>query len=54
MRSGPVLELTSMALGQCMKAGSPIFEYEPNTWGPNEVDQRVAPPGGWHNPIMAG
>jgi glucose-6-phosphate 1-dehydrogenase len=37
-----------------LKAGSPIFEYEPKTWGPNEVDQKVAPPGGWHNPIMAG
>jgi glucose-6-phosphate 1-dehydrogenase len=37
-----------------LKAGSPIFEYEPKTWGPSEVDKRVAPPGGWHNPIMAG
>jgi glucose-6-phosphate 1-dehydrogenase len=37
-----------------LKAGSPIFEYEPKTWGPSEVDQKVAPPGGWHNPIMAG
>ena len=37
-----------------LKAGSPIFEYEPKTWGPSEVDKKVAPPGGWHNPIMAG
>lgn len=37
-----------------LKAGSPIFDYEPKTWGPSEVDKRVAPPGGWHNPIMAG
>jgi glucose-6-phosphate 1-dehydrogenase len=37
-----------------LKAGTPIFEYEPKTWGPSEVDKRVAPPGGWHNPIMAG
>jgi glucose-6-phosphate 1-dehydrogenase len=36
-----------------LKAGSPIFGYEPKTWGPSEVDKRVAPPGGWHNPIMA-
>ena len=35
-----------------LKAGSPIFEYEPKTWGPSEVDQLVAPPGGWQNPIM--
>jgi glucose-6-phosphate 1-dehydrogenase len=37
-----------------LKAGSPIFEYEPKTWGPGEVDKKVAPPGGWNNPIMAG
>jgi glucose-6-phosphate 1-dehydrogenase len=37
-----------------LKAGSPIFDYEPKTWGPNEVDQRVAPPGGWHNPVATG
>jgi glucose-6-phosphate 1-dehydrogenase len=35
-----------------LMAGSPIFEYEPKTWGPREVDQQVAPPGGWHNPVM--
>jgi glucose-6-phosphate 1-dehydrogenase len=28
---------------------TPIFEYEPGTWGPPEVD-RVTPEGGWHNP----
>ena len=32
--------------------GTPIFEYEPKTWGPSEVDKMVAPPGGWHNPIV--
>jgi glucose-6-phosphate 1-dehydrogenase len=37
-----------------LKAGSPIFEYEPKTWGPIEVDKKVAPPGGWHNPIVLG
>jgi len=26
------------------------FEYEPNTWGPSEVDRTVVPDGGWHNP----
>jgi len=35
-----------------LKAGTPIFEYEPKTWGPSEVDKKVVPPGGWHNPIM--
>src|SRR5213596_2248901 len=29
---------------------TPIYEYEPNTWGPRETE-RVMPEGGWHNPI---
>jgi len=33
-----------------LKAGTPVYEYEPHTWGPSEVDRRVTPPGGWHNP----
>ena len=33
-----------------LKAGSPVFEYEPKTWGPKELE-RVTPPGGWHNPV---
>jgi glucose-6-phosphate 1-dehydrogenase len=37
-----------------LNAGSPIFEYEPKTWGPSEVDKKVVPPGGWHNPIVTG
>jgi glucose-6-phosphate 1-dehydrogenase len=36
-----------------LKAGTPIFEYEPNTWGPTEVG-RVTPPGGWQNPVLDG
>jgi glucose-6-phosphate 1-dehydrogenase len=35
-----------------LKAGTPVYEYEPGTWGPNEVDQKVAPPGGWQNPTV--
>ena len=34
-----------------LKAGTPVYEYEPKTWGPIEVE-RVAPPGGWHNPLV--
>jgi glucose-6-phosphate 1-dehydrogenase len=36
-----------------LKAGTPVYEYEPKTWGPTEVE-RVTPPGGWHNPVVAG
>jgi glucose-6-phosphate 1-dehydrogenase len=35
-----------------IKANTPVYEYEPNTWGPAEVEQRIAPPGGWHNPVV--
>ena len=27
-----------------LKAGTPVFEYEPNRWGPSEVDVHVTPP----------
>ena len=36
-----------------LKAGTPIYEYEKGTWGPSEVEQRVLPAGGWHNPSTA-
>jgi glucose-6-phosphate 1-dehydrogenase len=32
---------------------SPVHEYQPGTWGPEEVDRRLAPPGGWQNPTVA-
>jgi 6-phosphogluconate dehydrogenase len=28
------------------------YEYEPGTWGPARADERLAPPDGWHNPVM--
>jgi glucose-6-phosphate 1-dehydrogenase len=33
-----------------LKAGTPVYEYEPGTWGPSEAESKVAPPGGWHDP----
>ena len=35
-----------------LKAGTPVFEYAPGTWGPAEVDERVSPPGGWQDPTV--
>ena len=35
-----------------LKAGTPVYEYEPKTWGPKEVES-VTPPGGWQNPVVA-
>jgi glucose-6-phosphate 1-dehydrogenase len=33
-----------------LKATTPIYTYDKGRWGPDEVEQRVSPPGGWHNP----
>jgi glucose-6-phosphate 1-dehydrogenase len=36
-----------------LEAGTPVFEYEPNSWGPTEIE-RITPLGGWENPILNG
>jgi len=33
---------------------TPVYEYEPNTWGPVEADSIIEDPGGWFNPQPAG
>ena len=33
-----------------LRQHTPVYLYEPNTWGPKEIDELLAPPGGWHNP----
>jgi glucose-6-phosphate 1-dehydrogenase len=35
-----------------LKTGTPVYEYEPGTWGPGEVEQKVLPEGGWSNPVI--
>jgi glucose-6-phosphate 1-dehydrogenase len=35
-----------------LKAGTPLLEYQKGEWGPREVDQKVSPPAGWHNPQL--
>src|ERR1700719_3151862 len=37
-----------------LKSGTPVIEYEPKSWGPGEVDQKVSPIGGWQNPNVKG
>src|SRR5215471_616552 len=37
-----------------LNANTPVHGYEPNTWGPTEVDKNVVPPGGWQNPTVTG
>ena len=35
-----------------LKKTTPIYEYEAGSWGPREVDGKIAPPGGWQNPAV--
>jgi glucose-6-phosphate 1-dehydrogenase len=35
-----------------LHAKTAVYEYEPGTWGPKEVDQSVSPPGGWQAPAV--
>jgi glucose-6-phosphate 1-dehydrogenase len=35
-----------------LKARTPVYAYAPGTWGPNEVDEKVSPAGGWQNPTV--
>jgi glucose-6-phosphate 1-dehydrogenase len=35
-----------------LRTDMPVYEYEPGTWGPKEVDRSVCPPGGWQNPVV--
>jgi glucose-6-phosphate 1-dehydrogenase len=37
-----------------LKAGTPVYEYEPGSWGPSQAFQQVSPPGGWQNPTGTG
>jgi glucose-6-phosphate 1-dehydrogenase len=36
-----------------LKADTPVYEYEPGSWGPAQVQERIVPADGWHNPIVA-
>ena len=35
-----------------LKQTTPLYEYEPHTWGPAEVELKVRPPDGWDNPTV--
>ncbi len=36
-----------------LKAGTPVHDYAPGTWGPADAGRSVSPPGGWQNPALA-
>ena len=35
-----------------LKAGTPVYTYEPGSWGPEEAEERLSPPGGWQVPVV--
>jgi glucose-6-phosphate 1-dehydrogenase len=37
-----------------LKQSTPVYEYEPHSWGPAEVERKVMPQDGWHNPTLTG
>jgi glucose-6-phosphate 1-dehydrogenase len=37
-----------------LKSDTPVYEYEPQSWGPAEMQQSILPAGGWHNPTVNG
>jgi len=34
-----------------LKADTPVYSYEPHTWGPKEAEA-IVPPGGWVEPVV--
>ena len=35
-----------------LEGNTSVYEYEPGTWGPAEVDQSIVPADGWNNPVV--
>ena len=35
-----------------LRTETPVYDYEPGTWGPSQVNQQVVPPEGWLNPVV--
>jgi glucose-6-phosphate 1-dehydrogenase len=37
-----------------LKSDTPVYEYSPKSWGPEEAAKKICPPKGWHNPKVTG
>ncbi len=35
-----------------LEKSTAVYEYDPGTWGPEEVNRLISPPGGWHDPVV--
>ena len=45
-----VVEAAWAIVDPVIKGPSPMYDYEPGTWGPVEADRLVADIGGWNTP----
>jgi glucose-6-phosphate 1-dehydrogenase len=36
-----------------LKEATPVYDYQPGNWGPIETAEKVAPEGGWNDPVIA-
>src|SRR4029077_17227922 len=36
-----------------LRMDTPVYDYEPGTWGPAEPSQSIVPRGGWQAPVIA-
>ena len=44
------VEATWRVVDPILTAPTPVHEYEPGTWGPDESKALIAPFGGWQSP----
>jgi glucose-6-phosphate 1-dehydrogenase len=35
-----------------LSSDTPVYEYDPHTWGPPELAKQLTPEGGWHYPLV--
>jgi glucose-6-phosphate 1-dehydrogenase len=47
------IEAAWQVVDPILDQATPLYEYDPNTWGPAEAE-RVKPPEGWQNPTPSG
>jgi glucose-6-phosphate 1-dehydrogenase len=41
-------------VGPVLGNATPVYDYDPGTWGPDETTELLAPSGGWRNPKVNG
>lgn len=50
---GDYVEESWRILDPVLGDATPLYEYEPGTWGPAEAGTVLEPAGGWFNPMAA-